>query len=278
MVRNPVCKDIIYRVSLDRESVDLMVFMSKNPRPIIPFMDEISNTGIRYAFQITLNPYGNDIEPGVPDKAEIAESFRTISEMIGKENVIWRYDPVILNSRYDIRYHERKFRTLCNELHDHTDKCTFGFVDIHKKLEGLSENGIIRNVSSEEIHQIADMFSRTAEEYGIQLNCCCSREDLSGYGISYDGCIGKNMMNSMNVPFEMTTPLRKRCTCVKTVDIGHYDTCDHDCVYCYANRADDSVRNTRSYDQNAEMLYGRVSNSDRIVGIGSRKVMRIDDF
>ena len=278
MVRNPVCRNVVYRVKLDRENVDLMTFMTKNPKPIIPFLDEIIDMGIRCSFQITVNPYGKDIEPGVPDKSSIAESFRTLSDRIGRENVIWRYDPVILNSRYDVRYHSRKFHTICNELQGYVDTCTFGFVDIHKKLEGLSEKGMIRHTSSEEIHQIASSFSDTAAASGIKLNCCCAREDLSVYGISYDGCIGKNMMRSMNIPFEMAVPLRDRCTCVKTVDIGHYDTCYHDCAYCYANRADNRVRETRSYDVSAEMLYGIVGKDDDIVDIGSRKTLRIDDF
>ena len=278
LVRNPVCRDVVNRVDLGPRNVDMLVFMTKDPRPMIEHLDEITRMGIRFCFQVTINPYGRDIEPGISDKAEITEAFRTISEMIGRDRVVWRYDPVILNSKYDVGYHKRKFRTLCNELDGYTDRCTFGFVDIHRKLAGLAENGTIRETSPAEMHEIGRAFAETATSAGMKLNHCCADEDLSIYGITSDGCLGREMMSSLSVPFEMSAPLRERCRCVRNVDIGCYDTCDHDCAYCYANKTDGAMRRSRLYDPEGEMLYGRPGGNDRIVGLSTRKTMRISDF
>jgi len=278
LTRNPVCREVVYKVDLSPRNVDMMIFMSKDPDPIIEHLDEISDLGIRYCFQITITPYGRDMEPGVPFKADVADSFKRISDKIGKDLMTLRYDPVILNERYDLEYHRRRFEVICRELEGYTERCVFGFVDIHKKLEGLVSDRMIRNVTKEEILQIGEILAGIASERGMGLNMCCSNTDLSKFGITSKGCIDKDYLAFLNVPTEMSVPLREGCKCVKSVDIGHYDTCGHDCIYCYANKADDKDRKKRTYDPGSDMLYGKVSKDDKVVELTSRRVLRISDF
>jgi len=278
LVRNPVQRDVIYRVNLTPRNIDMLVFMTKDPRPIVEYLDEMTEMGIKYCFQVTVTPYGKDVEPGVPFKADIVDSFKEISKKIGKDRIIWRYDPVVINDRYDIRYHSRKFNTLCDELRGYTDRCTFGFVDLYKKLERFSEEEKLRKTTTSEICQIGKMMSETVEGRGIKLNYCCAEVDLTEYGISHKGCIDKDYMTSLNVPSELSSPLRDRCKCVKNIDIGSYDTCDHNCIYCYANAANDKSRKKKDYDPEGELLFGTVKDGDRIVELSSRQVMRIVDY
>ena len=279
LVRNPIAKNVIYKVDLSPRNVDLLLLMSKDPRPIIPFIGELKERKINIGFQVTITPYGRDIEPGVPDKADVAEAFREISGMIGKERMVWRYDPVILNDRYDVNYHRRKFGTLCRELAGYTDRCVFSFVEIHEKLKGLSKEGVLREVSAEEADAFGQAFSPIAVENRMKLSLCCSEYDLSKYGILSRGCIDQEQMKALNVPFEtVQVPIRDRCKCVKNIDIGEYDTCDHDCIYCYANRNSDNTRKQRRYDPNGELLYGAVRETDAVVELSSKKNSRITDF
>jgi len=279
LVRNPVARNVVYKVDMSPRNVDLLLLMTKDPRPMIPFIDELKERRLNIGFQVTITPYGRDIEPGVPDKADAAEAFRTVSGMIGKERTVWRYDPVILNDRLDIRYHQRKFDTLCRELAGYTERCIFSFVEIHGKLKELSEDGTLRNVSAEEADEIGMAFSDIAKENGMALSLCCSEYDLSKYGISAQGCISKEYMKALNVPFEtVQAPIRERCVCVKNIDIGEYDTCDHDCIYCYANRNTDKARKQRLYDPSSKMLSGAVRESDVIVEIASKKNSKITEF
>ena len=279
LVRNPVAKNVVYRVDLSPRNVDLLLLMTKDPRPMMPFIGELRERGMNISFQITITPYGRDVEPGVPDKADIAEAFRTISDMIGKERVVWRYDPVILNDRFNVKYHQRKFGLLCGELAGYTDRCIFSFVEIHEKLRRLSEDGILRNVSKDEAERLGKVLSDIAHDNGMELGLCCSEYDLSEYGICSRGCIDGEQMKTLNVPFEtVQTPIRERCLCVKNIDIGEYDTCRHDCIYCYANRNTDEVRKQRRYDPKGEMLFGAVRDSDTIVELASRKNSKITDF
>ncbi|AIZ56304.1 hypothetical protein Mpt1_c04100 [Candidatus Methanoplasma termitum] len=279
LVRNPVAKNVVYKVDLSPRSVDLLLLMTKDPRPLIPFIEELKEMKMNIGFQITITPYGKDIEPGVPDKADIAEAFRTISRTIGKERMIWRYDPVILNDKFDVRYHQRKFEVLCRELSGYTERCIFSFVEEHDKLKGYYSNGRLRNISPEEADDIGRVLSDTARDSGIELSICCSEYDLTKYGISSRGCIDKEQMKALGVPYEeMQTPIRDRCKCVRNIDIGEYDTCDHDCIYCYANRTPGGIRSQKQYDPESKILFGTLHRTDKIVELASNKNSKITDF
>jgi DNA repair photolyase len=279
LVRNPVAKNVVHRIDLSPKNVDLLLLMTKDPRPMIPYLGELKERCISIGFQVTITPYGKDIEPGVPDKADIAEAFRTISEIIGKDRMIWRYDPVILNEKFDVNYHIRKFEVLSKELAGSTERCIFSFVEIHEKLRKLEDERRLRNVIVEEADIIGAAFSRIAKNNGMELTLCCSEHDLSKHGISSRGCIDAEDMKKLNVPFERPqVPIRDRCSCVKNIDIGEYDTCDHDCIYCYANRSTGKARKLKDYDTKSEMLFGGLRETDTIVEMAPKKNQRITDF
>ena len=56
-VRNPFYERLVSRIYFD--DVDLIVFCSKNPLPIIPYIEKIDNPII---FNVTITPYHKDIE------------------------------------------------------------------------------------------------------------------------------------------------------------------------------------------------------------------------
>lgn len=279
MVRNPLHRNVVNRVDLTRSNVDCLFFVTKDPRPLEGHLREIGAMGHMYVFHVTLNPYGRDLEPGVPFKADINDSCVRISERIGRDRMVWRYDPVVFNNRHDLEYHRRKFDLLCREASRWTDRCMFSFVSMYGKLGTFEDSGILRQVSRREMEAFAKMASKISMEYGISLGQCCGGIDLSGYGIDDRGCLDREWMNSLNIPYEsQSRQLRDGCRCVKSIDIGQYDTCMHDCVYCYANRVDAHYRGTKVYDPHSEMLWGQVTSRDTVVDTRSRDCMRLDDL
>ena len=90
-VRNPMNAHQVSKVPIDPSVVDCIVFWTKNAKPMLDRLDELEK--FDYYFQFTLNNYSKDIEPRVPDVEERLETFARLSEKIGKERVIWRYDP-----------------------------------------------------------------------------------------------------------------------------------------------------------------------------------------
>ena len=277
-VRNPMVDSVVYKIDLTRKNVDALVFVTKNPAPMIPHLKEIGSMGHLYMFEVTITPYGKDLEPNVPPKADVAESFRQISDRIGADRCLWRYDPILMNDGYiGVDYHRRKFEILCRELEGYTRRCIFSFVDIYGKFIGMEKR--FRSVTHSEMDLLAQSLKPIADRYGIELTYCCPHYDLTRYGIEPRGCIDGRQLARIGAPFEeMSTPLRDGCRCVKNIDIGAYDTCPHDCVYCYANKVKGAERQGRVYDPESEILYGSVTENDRIVELKGRETPRIEDF
>ncbi len=277
LVRNPMCRNLVERVSLEKRDVDCIFFMSKNPVPMENNLDEIDSMGFDYTFQVTITPYGKDIEPNVPMKADVSDCCRRISERIGRGRMLWRYDPVMFNENIDLEYHRRRFDTLCREASAWTDRCVFSFLDMYRKLE-CSDIKQYRPASASEMDQFMRMAVKTAEEYGIDLSYCCSKTEYTHYGISSDGCFGPKHLKMLDIPYEIPQkPIRECCGCVKSIDIGQYDTCMNDCVYCYANRPV-SDRSERIYNPDSEMLSGSVGPDDLVRMIGGSRISKITDY
>ena len=67
---------------------------------MLPKLDELND--YKYYFQFTLTGFGRDIEPYVPHKREtIIPTFQKLAAKIGKDRVIWRYDPILFTDKYN---------------------------------------------------------------------------------------------------------------------------------------------------------------------------------
>ena len=255
-VRNPMNIHQVSSISLSPSVVDCIVFWTKNPAPMLPRLDEIKDYD--YYFQYTLNAYGNDAEPGVPPLEERIQTFITLSERIGKERVIWRYDPIILTDTYNVQFHIEQFTRIAERLSGHTEKCVFSFVDVYatknqKNLMQLRQ----RAFSDDDMNTLLEGMTAAAKKYNLTLATCAEKVDLARYGIEHNSCIdGKLIERIIGCPLK-TSPdgQREFCQCVKCDDIGSYDTCTHYCTYCYANYRHDIVKEKAAlYDADSPLL------------------------
>ena len=106
-VRNPYNPKQVTKYSLSPEVVDLIAFCTKNPLPMLPFLDELKPYG-QYWF-VTITPYGRDIEPNVPDKETVMEGFKELSDVVGADSMGWRYDPIFIDKKHSVEWHISEF-------------------------------------------------------------------------------------------------------------------------------------------------------------------------
>ena len=254
LVRNPFNPQQVRRVDLTSETLDGIVFWTKDPATLLPYLDEIDAMGFIYYFQFTLTSYGPDMEPHLRPKQEILRSFIDLSRRVGSSRVLWRYDPIVFNSEMDCDYHIRIFTHLCQQLSGYTDQVIISFVDLYR---GIAKTGI-REATAPEIANTAEALARIAKAQGIEIAACCETHDLSVYGISKASCIDQSRIASLGdsgMPGWQQRSLREGCGCAASVDVGAYNTCLHGCIYCYATRSlQSAARNHQRHDPLGEHL------------------------
>ena len=126
-VRNPYNSQQVSYVEINQDVVDCIAFCTKDPKAIIPYLKEIEQMGYQYFFMVTITPYDKDIEPNVRLKLEIIKTFIELSNLIGKNRIIWRYDPILLNERYTIKFHLQMFEKMCQLLYKYTNTVIISF-------------------------------------------------------------------------------------------------------------------------------------------------------
>lgn len=99
--RNPLFPNKVTRYELTPDAVDCLVFCSKDFKPILPHIKDITEKFHTY-FHYTITAYGKDVEPGVPSIDQSMDTLVRLSEIVGKERVAWRYDPVLLTEAYTV--------------------------------------------------------------------------------------------------------------------------------------------------------------------------------
>ena len=277
LVRSPGRPNIVDRVPLDAGSVDMIVFSSKDPGPMMDSFAELRDMGYATSFQITVNPYGRDLEPRVPPWEEVAEDVRALSRLVGPDRVVWRYDPVVSTERYDAGFHREAFSAIASELRGSVLRCSFSFLSGYGKLAEHMASGRLGKPSEVEREAFVRTASSIAHENGMRLTCCSGSEGICA-GVEPCGCIDPDSMRRWGIPYRMPrSPVRPGCGCVAVADVGMYDTCLHDCIYCYANSADRMRRASRRFDPEAEMLSGHLREGDEVRDASDR-VRRITDF
>ncbi len=263
--RNPMNAHQISRIPLDPEVVDCIVFWTKNPIPMIPRLDELKD--YTYYFQFTLTGYGRDMEANLPDKKkELIPAFKQLSDKIGAERVIWRYDPIAFNETYTPEYHLNAFSQIAEELNGYTEKCVISFVDMYSKIQKNMQEMSIGEMTEEEMRVFAKELVSVTKENNMVLATCAEKIDLSDLGIEHNACIDAAVIERIcggTLKAKKDPSQRQECQCVESREIGSYNTCANGCRYCYANFSPASVReNMAEYDPDSPILCDSITEEE----------------
>ena len=237
--RNPYNPHQTREINLAPENIDCIIFWSKNPVEMLDKLEELWKRGYYFYFQFTLTSYNQILEPEVPEKKYVVDTFRRLADMIGKEKVVWRYDPILLTDKVDKQYHYRYFDFLADKLKNHTERCIISFLDLYRKTERKLAFFKLQPMNEENKREIAKKLKEITDNYGLRLETCAENLDLTGMEIYPGKCVDDRLIEritggKLDIPRDKNQ--RDNCNCVKSVDIGAYDTCLHNCLYCYANQ------------------------------------------
>ena len=262
-VRNPFNPKLVSRIYFS--DVDAIVFCTKNPTPILKYIDKIKQPIL---FHITLTPYKKDIEPNVLPKGIIIESIKKLSKLIDKNNIYVRYDPIFISDKYNLDYHIKSFDSLCSKLNGYVKHIIISFMDEYKNV---SKNDYIiksKQITDLDYEIIGKNFSKITECYNMTIQTCSEERNLVEYGFQKKDCI------SHELAFKLTGKTNfkswkarnnKNCKCIEMVDIGMYNTCKHYCKYCYANYDEKYIeKNVKLHDKNSSLLIGYLKEDDII--------------
>ncbi len=268
---NPFNPHQVRRISLSPEDVDAIVFWTKNVRPFLPALTELNDRGYHYYFLFTLNDYPAVLEPALPPLSERIDSFRRLSDAIGPQRVVWRYDPIIISSLTPPAYHAERLVALAGELTGASERLVISFLDYYGKvtrrlrrlesLHGISFTDLRQEAHRRECDSLCAMIGRIAGACRLAVYSCAEALSLAPFGIQRGSCIDGELIGQLfqRQPrsFARDRHQRTYCGCARSVDVGVYNTCQGGCVYCYANLSKETVRkNLRKYRPEGPSLIG----------------------
>jgi hypothetical protein len=264
-VANPLNRNQVSRISLRSEDVDVIVFWTRNPRPLMRYVPDLDSRGYRYYFQFTILGYPREIDPKSPPAATAVRTFRELSERLGPTRVIWRYDPIVFTGLTPPAFHHENFRSLAESLKGYTHRSVVSIVDMYRKTERRMKDlartpAAVQPCDAAEFQRLMCDLAELARVNGMDITSCAEEIDLRPCGIRPGKCVDDQVIaEAFGVEVLKTKDPTQRdaCGCVVSRDIGMYESCQYGCRYCYATKNFDQARaNFDEHDPNSPSLLG----------------------
>ena len=188
LVRNPRNYHQLSRIALTPEQVEGIVLWTKNPAPMLDRLPALKD--YVYYFQFTLTPYGRDVEPGLPDKDRVMiPVFQELSRRIGRERVVWRYDPIFFGRTHTPQWHLQRFHEMAARLSGYTEECVISFLDYYRNTQKQMEGLGLVELASEERTVFLRKLAQAAAGYGLRLKACAEDPSFRALGILPSSCV-----------------------------------------------------------------------------------------
>ncbi len=280
-VPNPYNSKQVSRVSLKPADVSAFVFWTRDPKPLMKHLPELDRMGFHYYFQYTVIGYPRAIDPHCPSVEESIKTLCQLSQSIGKERVIWRYDPILFSDLTGPGWHQENISFLIDHFAGHVKRLVISFVDPYRKTRirlneiNSPDVGLAQDAFEPETYrEIAEFIGKQASKAGIEVQTCAETGDLSEYGIQHGQCIDGEIIRGItgqSPPMKKDPSQREQCGCIVSKDIGMNNTCLFGCKYCYATSSMETAgANHKKHDPASPSLVGWVDDpgaEKRVVGM-----------
>ena len=185
------------------EKTRFIVFWSKNPKPLLPYLHLLKERNIKCYIQYTLNDYEQEKLEKVPPLTDRIETFKLLVDQLGKGSVIWRFDPMILTDDISIDNLLQKVQKIGDQLKGYTEKLVFSYADIalYKKVKhNLEASGVpYHEWEVEQMEDFAEKLSAMNDERGwnFKLATCGEKIDIDKHGILHNRCIDGDLITRL---------------------------------------------------------------------------------
>lgn len=246
LVANPFNPTQVRKVSLAQEDIDAVVFWTKYSGPLRARLPQLDAAGIPYYFLYTLTRYGRNLEARVPPVEKLLDDLLALSYQIGSHRIVWRYDPIIISREFSFQRHLEIFELLATALRGATHRIIISFIDYYAKTRKnmaryLNQFGppIEHPEKIEGFEDFIVSLVSISANNNMEIQSCAETISLERLGVAKGKCIDDNLIQralGIKVTSRKDTGQRRECACVKSIDIGTYNTCVHGCSYCYATQ------------------------------------------
>jgi len=283
-VPNPFNHHQVSVVSLKPKDVDAIVFWTRNPRPLLPYLGELEARGFHYYFQYTLMNNPALIDRKSPALTSSLEILKALSNMIGPDRIIWRYDPIVFSNITGLEFHRQNYGLIAQALKGYTKRSVISIVDIYKKagkrVTEMSKRGIeLKTLDTQAIADLMPSLVFAAHANGMEICSCAEDIDLQLYGVCPGKCVDDEYIKKtfgIDVVQKKDPAQREACGCVISRDIGMYDSCLFGCQYCYATsnfelaKANHKKHAPQSPSLIGNILPNRIFIADKKIPLGAR--------
>jgi hypothetical protein len=264
LVQNPDPRSLnqVSNVSLLREDVDVIVFWTRFPLPLMKYLQELDDRGFKYYFHYTVMNNPRWLDPKSPSLAKVIDTFRRIADRIGPERMIWRYDPLVFSKKTNIDFHIENYSLITGKLKGYSSRSVISLVDqmirSANRMKALDNAGAeFFSPDEQDLSTLISSLVQISGEAGMEITSCA--EDLSSLGVRPGKCIDDEyILKTFGVKVSGAKhSQREKCGCVVSKDIGAYETCIFGCQYCYATKDFDlAQKNYKNILPNAPSLSG----------------------
>jgi hypothetical protein len=122
---------------------------------------------------VTVTGYPTEIEPSLPNTREALTAMKDLSQIIGPDKVIWRYDPVLLTIITDEEFHRKNFDALAQQFAGSIRRVIISLYDEYRgakqRLELMEKQGKFRmlNLGDKLAEQLSG-FAKSAGAAGMK--------------------------------------------------------------------------------------------------------------
>jgi len=262
-VKNPFSPTQVRRVSLRPADVAAFVFWTRDFTPLRNIFFPVMESQYISMILWTVTGYPKILEPMAPPLQSIIRSFRETADSLGKGHIVWRYDPIILNDLFTAEWHIENFSHLASALEGSAERVIISLMTPYRTvLKRFGDRGVRYDepgyeAGGEQLSFLSRL-SLISRDHGMTVQACCHRGALLPHGIADGACIDAAYMSSrlgLELSAGRDPGQRKGCLCAKSIDIGAYECCPRNCLYCYATRSPEKSRlYYQSFDQSGDSL------------------------